>query len=165
MVRRALLLTAALGVLATVAGAAAEGSRHSKPCANLRGAANHTGFLRPGTLRADVTGDGAADRVAVVEDRRVSFRCRFGVAVFSPHRTMVLPLGRFVDKPRVRSGQRWPFPQPLIRLLAALDRKRGAEIVVAVSASASSEQAELLTVRRGRLARLRLPRSFGGRLA
>jgi hypothetical protein len=118
-------------------------------------------MLRKGALRGDVTGDGVADRVAVVEDPRVAFRCRFAIAVYTRGRVLLRPLGHFIDKPGDAIGQPWP----LIRLLARVDRRRGAEILAAVSSGASFEQAQLLTVRDGGLERFRLPRTFAGVLS
>ena len=162
---RAVFLLGAVSaaLLATAAGAAALQAPEVR-CGNLRSAAEQHS-LRGARLHGDVTGDGRRDLVSVVEDRRASFRCRFGVAVYSGRRTLVLPLGRFVDWPQVGSGRLWPLREPMIRLLAQLDRERGAEILVAVSSGASSEQSELVTARHGRLVYLHLPRSFGGRLS
>lgn len=116
-------------------------------------------MLRKGSLRGDVTGDGKPDRVAVVEDPRVAFRCRFAVAVYTRGRVLLRPLGRFTD-PGAVIGQPWP----LVRLLARIDRRRGAEILLAVSSGAAFEQAQLLTVRGGRIARFQGPPGFAGGL-
>jgi hypothetical protein len=117
-------------------------------------------MYRKGWLRGDVTGDRRPERVAIVEDRGASFRCRFGVAVISRGGTIVFPLGRFIDKPSEAIGQPWP----LVRLLAPIDRRRGAEILLAVSHGASFEQSWLMTVREGHLRRLALPGSYAGQL-
>jgi hypothetical protein len=142
---------AAPAVVATATSSSASEDQSSVHCTNLRHAAV-SGMVRRDWLVGDVTGDGVADRVAVVEDTHAPFRCRYAIAVFSGHRVLLRPLGRFVDKPEI--GQR----RPLIRSLARIDRRRGLEIVVAVSAGASSEQAELLTVRHGRLQRFTFTR-------
>jgi hypothetical protein len=115
-------------------------------------------MIRKGGLRADVTGDGVVDRVVVVEDHQAAFRCRFAIGVLSGGRVLLHPLGRFIDKPSEAIGQPWP----LIRLLARIDRRPGAEILAAVSSGASFEQAQLLTVRHGRLDWIRLPGSYEG---
>jgi hypothetical protein len=117
-------------------------------------------MLRKGWLRGDVTGDGLADRVAVVEDPRAAFRCRFAIAVYTRGRVLLRPLGRFIDKPSEAIGQPWP----LVRLLASIDRRRGAEILLAMSHGASFEQSWLMTVRNGQLRRLSLPGSYAGQL-
>jgi hypothetical protein len=115
-------------------------------------------MLRKGWLRGDVTGDGLTDRVAVVEDPRVAFRCRFAIAVYTHGRVLLRPLGRFIDKPSEAIRQPWP----LVRLLAPIDRPRGAEILLAVSHGASFEQSWLMTVRDGHLRRLSLPGAYAG---
>jgi hypothetical protein len=113
-------------------------------------------MLRRGWLRGDVTGDGRADTVAIVEDRSAGLRCRFGVIVLSAQRSYVFPLGRWwIGKPGEVIGQPWP----LIRLLARVDDRPGAEVLVALSHGASFEQGELLTFWRGRLRRIRLPKN------
>ena len=117
-------------------------------------------MLRSGALRGDVTGDGVADRVALLDDRRARFRCRFAVAVFSRGRVLLQPLGRFIDKPSEAIGQPWP----LVRLLARIDTRPGAEILVALSHGASFEQSWLFTVRHLRLRRLSLPGAYAGQL-
>jgi hypothetical protein len=107
-------------------------------------------------LRGDVTGDGRADTVAIVEDRSAALRCRFGVIVLSSHGSYVFPLGRaWIWKPGEVIGQPWP----LIRLLARIDGRPGAEVLVALSHGASFEQGELLTLRRGVLRQVRLPKN------
>lgn len=103
-----------VGVVSTAIGRNAPGAG---VCANLRQAAQTPGMVRKGWLGGDVTGDGVRDRVAVVEDRRAPFRCRFAVGVFSRGRILLYPLGRFLDKPTEAIGQPWP----LIRLLARID--------------------------------------------
>jgi hypothetical protein len=106
-------------------------------------------------LRGDVTGDGKRDTVAIIEDSTAALRCRFGVAVIAARRFYVFPLGRWwIWKPGEVIGQPWP----LIRLLARIDRRRGAEVLVALGHGASFEQGELLTFRRGELRRIRLPK-------
>jgi hypothetical protein len=113
-------------------------------------------LLRPGWLRGDVTGDGRADTVAIVEDRSARLRCRFGVIVRSARDSYVFALGRWwIWKPGEVIGQPWP----LVRLLARIDGRPGAEVLVALSHGASFEQGELLTVRRGQLRRIRLPKN------
>jgi hypothetical protein len=77
--------------------------------------------------------------------------------VFSGGRVLLYPLGRFLDKPG--EGD-WP----LIRLLARVDRRPGAEILLALSHGASFEQSQLLTVRRGRLQHLAMPGAYRGEL-
>lgn len=116
--------------------------------------------MRKHALRGDVTGDRTPDRVGVIEDRHAAFRCRFAVAVFTGARVLLYPLGRFLDKPSEAIGSEWP----LIRLLARVDRRPGAEILLAVSHGASFEQSQLLTVRNGGLRQLAMPRRYRGEL-
>jgi hypothetical protein len=107
-------------------------------------------------LRGDVTGDGRADTVALIEDKSATLACRFGVVVISERASYVFPLGRsWILKPGDVIGQPWP----LIRLLARIDGRPGAEVLVALSHGASFEQGELLTLWRGRLRRIRLPKN------
>jgi hypothetical protein len=117
-------------------------------------------MVRKAWLRGDVTGDRRPERVAIIEDRRAPFRCRFGVTVLSRGGTIVFPLGRFVDNPAQLAGLPWP----LVRLLARIDTNPGAEILVALSHGASFEQSWLMTVRDGHLRRLSLPGSYAGQL-
>jgi hypothetical protein len=144
-------------VASTAAGSITSGHRAAVHCSNLRHAAE-VGMVRKGGLRGDVTGDGVTDRVMVVEDRHAAFRCRFAIGVFSRGRLLLRPLGRFIDKPSEAIGGPWP----LIRLLARIDRRPGAEILAAVSRGASFEQAQLLAVHHGRLGRIRFPGSYRG---
>ena len=150
-------VVAALGGIASGASGSAAGV---SACSNLRQAAHRPGTVRKHSLRGDVTGDRVPDRVGVIEDRHAAFRCRFAVAVFSGGRVLLYPLGRFLDKPSEAIGSDWP----LIRLLARVDRRPGAEILLALSHGASFEQSRLLTVRRGHLQQLAMPRAYRGEL-
>lgn len=154
---------ALLAVLATIGGTASgAGGRAALAagCPNLRQAAQTPGTVRKHSLHGDVTGDRVMDRVGVIEDRHALFRCRFAVAVFSGGRVLIYPLGRFIDKASEAIGWDWP----LIRVLARVDRRPGAEILLALSHGASFEQSQLLTVRRGRLQQLAMPGAYRGEL-
>jgi hypothetical protein len=158
-----LRVVASLAVLATIGGTASDaGGRAAAAagCLNLRQAARTPEMVRKHALHGDVTGDRVKDRVGVIEDRHAAFRCRFAVAVFSGGRVLLYPLGRFLDKPSEAIGSDWP----LIRLLARVDRRPGAEILLALSHGASFEQSQLLTVPRGRLQHLAMPGAYRGEL-
>jgi len=157
---RAVASIAALAALGGIASGPSGSAAGASACSNLRQAAHRPGTLRHHSLRGDVTGDRVPDRVAVIEDRHAAFRCRYGVGVFSGGRVLLYPLGRFLDKPSEAIGSDWP----LIRLLARVDRRPGAEILLALSHGASFEQSRLLTVRRGRLQQLAMPRAYRGEL-
>ena len=143
-------------VLATTAVAVTNGSTRAAGCTNLDRAKRDRSMLHRDWLRGDVDGDGRAETVAIAEDKSASLRCRFGVVVLSARGSYVLPLGRsWIWKPGEVIGQPWP----LSRLLARVDRRPGAEILVALSHGASFEQGELLTLRQGELQHIRLPKN------
>jgi hypothetical protein len=152
---------ASIAVFVALGGTAAGASGRDTggtACPNLRQATHTPRMLREHSLRGDVTGDRVPDRVAVIDDRHAAFRCRFAVAVFSGGRVLLYPLGRFLDKPNEAIGSDWP----LIRLLARVDRRPGAEILLALSHGASFEQSQLLTLRRGRLQKLGMTGAYRG---
>src|SRR5512133_386753 len=143
-------------VLAAMAVAVTNGSSRVAACSNLDRAKRDRSMLRRDWLRGDVNGDSRADTVAIAEDKSAALRCRFGVVVLTAERSYVLPLGRWwIWKPGEAIGQPWP----LIRLLARVDRRPGAEVLVALSHGASFEQGELLTLRHGELRRIRFPKN------
>jgi hypothetical protein len=143
-------------VFATTRVAVTDSSSRSGGCPNLARAKRDPSMLHRDWLRGDVDGDGRADTVAIAEDKSAGLRCRFAVVVLSAQRSYVLPLGRWwILKPGDVIGQPWP----LIRLLARVDDRRGAEILVALSHGASFEQGELVTLREGELRRIRLPKN------
>jgi hypothetical protein len=145
-------------VLGASAMSPASGPSQAVTCRNLDRAAADRKMIHRDWVRGDVTGDGRADTVAIVEDKSAGLGCRYGVIFLSGGHSYVFPLGRgFILKPGDVIGQPWP----LIRLLARVDDHAGAEVLVALGHGASFEQGELLTLRGGKLRQIRLPQGEG----
>lgn len=106
--------------------------------------------LERSTLRVDVNGDGELDRVAVRTDPTARRMCRAFVGVHvRGGRSYSTHLGRSAVPP--------PWAPAKIVALPDLGQNPGAEIVVDTHARADSLFAQLFTLTRARLLRVRVP--------
>lgn len=147
--RPGLALVGTALLLATPA-AAATPARFA-PCPRLGDAPRLP--LRPGgrTLRGDVDGDGTRDRVAIHYARRARASCAFLLTLETARgvRAAVVPA---YDQGSVESGYQHAraYPEPELGSLVRV-RRRGLVVAVALGHGASTVQARLFWLARGRL--------------
>jgi hypothetical protein len=106
-------------------------------------------YRKPGRLVGDVDGDGSEDRVFVAVDERSPRGCGAFVAADTGDRLLAAPLADdFIS---------FELGLPALKTLASISPAAGSEIVVDVSAGASTQFAAVFTVADGRLARVTVP--------
>jgi hypothetical protein len=136
----AIRLLAAAALLVVGASGWSDGRAASRACPSRPAALpNHYGVLR-----GDVDGDGRSDSVSVKVDRRAPLGCQF----FLVARTARGDLIRRVSG-RYDFQQEWPQ----VVVLARIDRRPGAEVVVTLDHGASQAFGSIFTVRGGVLRR------------
>jgi hypothetical protein len=117
-------------------------------CRNESAIANDPASLRRGGLAGDVDGDGARDRVSVAVDPHARSGCRAFVVVRTADARLVAP----IEERDVQVDLGFPVLDSLV----GVDDRAGGEIVVRITAGASTEFAGLFTVVDGDLERVQL---------
>ena len=127
----------------TVAGGSLE------PCEGAERVVTSVRYRKPGRLVGDVDGDGNEDRVFVAVDERARRGCGAFVAVDTGDRLLAAPIADdFIS---------FELGLPTLKMLASINLVAGSEIVVDVSAGASTQFAAVFTVVAGRLSRVTVP--------
>ena len=125
---------------------ATPGGRSRAPaCANQERAVDAARRDRRGTLRADVDGDGARDDIWLAHSARARRRCRVLVAADIGPDVLVAPVAVGDGAPTS------PLGLPSLRDALQIDARTGAEIVVDVTAGASTVFAAVFTAIEGRI--------------
>jgi hypothetical protein len=117
-------------------------------CRNAPAVADKPQSVRQRGLAGDVDGDGSTDRVRLAVDPRARPGCRAFVVVETADDLLLSPIEE--RDLQVELGF------PILDSLVGVDERAGAEIVVRITAGASTEFAGLFTVANGILERVRL---------
>lgn len=125
----------------------------SHRCRNAPAVAVDSEAARPGRLAGDVDGDGSTDQVRLAVDPRARPGCRAFVVVRTAGGRLVAP----IEERDLQTALGFPALDSLV----GVDDRAGDEIVVRVTAGASTEFAGLFTIVDGELRRVRLDGPHG----
>jgi hypothetical protein len=104
--------------------------------------------VEPGSLRGDVDGDGADDVVRIAVDEEGAPGCMAFIVVETSDGELVAPIAD--------ENMEFSLGFPALNTLAEIDREPGSEVVVDVTAGASTAFAGVFTSLDGRLERMRI---------
>jgi hypothetical protein len=112
-------------------------------CKNQRSIPRERNLIRPGSLRGDVTGDGAADIVRIAVDPRGRAGCRAFVVVETSSGPVAAAIPQWEPTPAL--------PAPHLNSLVRIDAAAGDEVVIDVTAGASTQFEGVYTYSGGRV--------------
>ncbi|MEA2506495.1 MAG: hypothetical protein QOH48_1113 [Actinomycetota bacterium] len=112
-------------------------------CKNQRSIPTERNLFRPGSLRGDVTGDGAADVVRIAVDPGGPADCSAFVVVESSSGAVAAAIPQWEPTPAL--------PAPHLNSLVRIDAAAGDEIVIDVTAGASTQFEGVYTYSEGRV--------------
>ena len=113
-------------------------------CPNQAAILSDPGLLRPGSLRADLDGDGRKDTVRVALDRQGGAGCQAFLVVRLGKALVIAPIERW--EPNL------VLSAPHLNTAARIDSAKGDDVVVDVTAGASTQFEAVYGYRAGRLA-------------